>query len=77
MSNSERDPDLEKVKQAVQTLREHFDSVQIFTTRYEFDNETSHIAYGEGDYYARYGKVKQWVIEEEETRSRVVRSVNL
>ena len=45
----------------------HFDSVHIFCTKYEGKGNggTSHFNVGEGNWYARYGQIKEWTIREE------------
>ena len=45
----------------VQQLRRHFDSVQIFVTRLEPDQSTVAFATGEGNWYAIYGQVQEWL----------------
>jgi hypothetical protein len=67
-SNKERDEDLERVKKAVSDLGEHFDTVQIFITRQEpGQKSTQHIALGSGNWFARYGQVREWMIREDES----------
>lgn len=66
--------DTELLKVAVQSLGEHFDSVQIFATRHESGerNGTVCVNQGTGNWYARYGYVKEWItMEEEVTRAKV------
>lgn len=64
---SEGDPDLAAVKKALQDLGEHFDSVMIFCTRHEGDDRGSaRVAKGTGNWYARYGQVREWLVKEEE-----------
>ena len=61
-------PDIDKV---LMELGEHWDTVQIFCTRHEAGEHagTVHRAQGIGNYYARYGQVKQWVdLQDEGTR---------
>lgn len=56
------------VQEAASTLGEHFDSVQIFVTRHEAsDGGTIRAIEGRGNWFARYGQVREWVIREEET----------
>lgn len=55
------DRDLRIVKQAASLLKEHFDSVQIFATRYEGEQATTRVSYGLGDFFARYGVAELWV----------------
>ena len=57
----------------VNQLAEHYDSVQIFVTRMEGEkDQTRSIQRGAGNWFARYGQVREWVtVEEEEMRQRV------
>lgn len=76
MTNEEQqDQDMERLKQAVSTLREFFDAVQIFATQLREDGEpgpggqegggTLKFCAGGGNWYARYGQVRDWVNCEE------------
>ena len=57
----EPDRDLEIVKQHTAALHEHFDSVQIFCTRYESKEKgTIRVTFGLGDWFARYGVTRLW-----------------
>lgn len=66
--NAQREADLALVKAHANQLLENFDSVQIFCTRPNQDKEggTINLNYGLGDFFARYGKVRAWVLREEE-----------
>ena len=58
--------DLAKLDKCMQELREHFDSVQIFATRYEGgDIGTVTASRGESDWFARYGVVRNWLLKQE------------
>lgn len=62
-----RESDLEKVKRACADLGEHFDTVQIFTTRHEpTEGGTRNISWGSGNWFARYGQTKNWIVHEDE-----------
>jgi hypothetical protein len=69
----QRGQDLEMVEKHVQALIEHFDSVQIFVSRYnpngldeiESEGTTTWIQKGRGNYFSRYGQVKHWLVKEE------------
>jgi len=61
-----QDEDVARVRKHVDELREHFDSVQIFCTRYEGDEGTTNVHMGSGDFFARIGHVKDWIIAEDE-----------
>lgn len=68
---TEEDIDVARVRDAVSKLGEHFDSVQVFTTRHDPGEEkhTISIQLGSGNWYSRYGQVKSWVIKcDEDTR---------
>lgn len=64
----DRDIDLNRVKQAVNILYEHFDAVQIFASRANDDGSgTVHCNYGAGNWFARYGHVKSYVNDTEKS----------
>lgn len=60
--------DLSQLKLATTQLGEHFDTVQIFVTRYEpaEDGGTTNIHYGTGNWFARFGHVRDWIVKREE-----------
>ncbi len=59
--------DYARVEKAVESLGEHFDSVQIFVTLHEpTKGGTIAICNGSGNWHARYGQVRGWVIREDE-----------
>jgi hypothetical protein len=56
----------EQLRMACQRLMEHFDTVQIIATKKDTDNVgTDAFWFGQGNWYARYGSVKEWAIEAE------------
>lgn len=59
---SEFDRDMALIKSHAAQLSEHFDSVQVFVTRYR-GGETVSVAHGCGNWFARYGQVKDWVVK--------------
>lgn len=64
----EADADFERVKKAVEDLGEFFDTVQIFTTRHlEGDKGTVSYRFGGGNWHARYGQVREWLLIQEAT----------
>jgi len=70
-------PDLDRVIAAAESLGEHFDTVHIFVTRYESQNEgTTNIHRGIGNFYARYGQIKEWLTREEEQARIEARNAN-
>ena len=48
----------------VAQLAEHFDTVQVFCTR-TAEGVTFHMNHGSGNWFARYGHVKLWVMSDE------------
>jgi hypothetical protein len=60
------------IEKAVTQLGEHFDTVQIFVTRHESGEKggTLHNQSGVGNWYARYGQVREWVNQQEEVGRR-------
>ena len=79
MTNDEqRQADIDMLKRHSEQLSEHFDCVQIFACRHipaEL-NGTRIANYGSGNWYARYGQVKHWVIEHEEQTRESLRRDN-
>lgn len=65
---SEND-DTQRLKDACVVLIEHFDSVQIFCTRHEPEEEggTIHAAWGAGNWFARFGQISEWMVKQDET----------
>lgn len=63
------DADLERIEKVAQVLGEHFDTVQIFATRHEpgaKDAGTYRFSAGCGNWYARYGQVREWMLMQDE-----------
>lgn len=68
MSEEEqKSADMVLARKHVDALGEHFDSVQIFLTRKsgELDG-TVHFHLGSGNYFARCGHVRTWLIQQDE-----------
>lgn len=63
---------MERLKAAVRSLMEHFDSVQIFANRCESGSldGTVHASQGGGNWFARFGQCKMWVDVETEREKR-------
>lgn len=59
--------DRKRIDDAVKTLSEHFDTVQIFVTRHEgvLGGTVASTIY-EGNFYARYGQIREWLLKTEE-----------
>jgi hypothetical protein len=78
LAMSEMD-DVERVKAACRVLGEHFDCVQIFASRHEDKYEsdgTVNVAYGDGNWFARYGQVVEWMIRQDERTRDHIREEN-
>lgn len=62
--------DLNRIKEAAMVLGEHYDTVQIFVTRHESETEdsggTMNANYGVGNWFARYGFVRDWCVRQDE-----------
>lgn len=71
---STEDPDLERLRDAANALGEHFDTVQILVTRHE-EGETGTVnaSWGTGNWFARFGQVREWVIKSEERSRELIR----
>lgn len=67
--------DLDRVKKAAEALGEHFETVQIFVTKHEpeIEDGTVNIAWSTGNFFARYGQVREWLIKVEERTRKFVR----
>lgn len=63
-----QESDTKLVREHLDNLGEHFDSVQIFCTRHESGESdgTRHIQMGIGNWFARYGHVVNWLAGQEE-----------
>ena len=66
--------DLKVMADHVARLEEHFDTVQIFCSRGSDDGGTITCQLGGGNWFARYGQIRQWIVkQEEEFRQEVTR----
>ena len=63
--NEYNDQLLDIVKQKVNELLPLCDSVQIFITKRQDNENTMSMNWGEGNWFARYGQVKAWTIKSE------------
>lgn len=61
----EIDPGMKLLKAHAIALSEHFDSVQIIATKLQPDGSTRMRPYGEGNWFSRYGSVRDWLKREE------------
>lgn len=61
------------IEKHVNALGEHFENVQIFANNLEHGGKhTTHFQMGSGNWYARYGHAKAWVIQQEERERKSV-----
>lgn len=64
LSNEE----IKLVEDAATKLADHFENVHIFVNRhYPSDGGTLRYEQGRGNWFARYGQVREWLLREEET----------
>jgi hypothetical protein len=70
MNEDQSKIDMDLLRKHAALLSEHFDSVQIFVTRFEdSDIGTVNAHFGSGNWFTRFGQVHNWLIKETE-RSR-------
>ena len=71
-----KNADMALIRAALNSLGEHFDAVQIFASRCESGEQdgTVHLNLGTGNWFSRYGQVKDWCVKEEEFARISVRS---
>lgn len=66
MTDEERDKKLKFIENQSKFIRSHgFDAVMVFASMFEPDGNTSYWALGDGNWCARFGQVKEWVVREE------------
>lgn len=71
-AQDEEDEDLKRLQQHCDQLSEHFDTVQIFVTRYDSKEGTINAQWGSGNWFARKGQVDKWATKENERICREV-----
>lgn len=73
--SEEADRDMGLVRKHMEALSEHFETVQIFVTRHEpaTENGTIGVNMGLGNWYARYGQVRESLVKEDEEFRKNVR----
>jgi hypothetical protein len=65
--NSQRDMDMKRVATHVEELGRLFDTVQVFVSRHDpTANHTVTVQLGEGNWCARRGQVREWMLEQDE-----------
>jgi hypothetical protein len=64
---AQQDLDLQRLVPHVEALASKFDTVQIFVTRHDITTGgTVSVNSGAGNWYARRGQVREWMIQQEE-----------
>jgi len=67
ISSNEREELVKMVEKHVNALSEHFECVHIFVSRNEGENDlTRTINRGAGNWFARYGQIREWLIYEDQ-----------
>lgn len=66
--NAKDDSEVELVRKAVQQLGDHFETVQVFVSRHDpaILEGTRTINLGAGNWFTRYGQIKDWIIKTDE-----------
>jgi hypothetical protein len=47
-------------------IGEHFETVQIFVTRFDPELGTSNASFGSGNWFARRGRIQDWLVKKNE-----------
>ena len=71
MQEAEEQDDHERVLQGrvqavADQLGKDFDAVQVLASKVDADGNTITIAVGTGNWYARYGQIRDWLVTHEE-----------
>jgi len=66
------DPELAMLQKAMDSVSEHFDTIQIFATRQDQDG-TFHHECGTGNWFARRGQIRDWLTKSDEVAKQEVR----
>lgn len=66
LDQSDEERDLKILKSHTAQLMEHFETVQILCSRHIGDDGTVSCTWGSGNWFARYGQVKEWITKQEE-----------
>lgn len=78
MSDEPEDQDMVRLKAVCAELGEHFDSIQIFCTRQQDEQDgeagTVNCSWGSGNWFTRKGQVSEWLLKAEERTRMEVRT---
>lgn len=62
MTDDER---LDVLKRHTAQIMEHFDAIQIFATKENAEEQTTTVmSWGGGNWYARFGQVQEWIVQQ-------------
>ncbi len=67
MTDDQRDKKMQLLKNQVEVLMRSFDTVQVFCTKHESGDDPQTFEYqtGNGNFMARYGQVRAWLLAED------------
>lgn len=66
MDDTQRDKKLEFLQNQVKFMRGHFDTVIVFASHHDdTSGDTSYWVEGSGNFCARYGQVREWMLKQE------------
>jgi len=65
MDDSQKDKKLDLIKNQAKLLLASFDTVQIFATKHDKQDGSVSYHWGDGNWFARYGQVKNWTCKQE------------
>ena len=74
--SAQHETDNKRLDDALAVLAEHFDTVMIFVSRYDggdaANSGTVRATRSSGNFFARYGQVRHWLIAEDEATRKLV-----
>lgn len=66
MTDEERQSKMKFLENQVKFIRSQgFDSVMVFANLFDNEEKTSHWALGDGNWFARFGQVREWLVRTE------------
>jgi hypothetical protein len=72
--DSDTEEGIKRINAALDVLSEFYESTQIFCTAHDAStNRTRAISLSRGNYYTRYGHVKEWLLEQDEITRQYIR----
>ena len=70
MNTDPKDLDEALLNRMATDLSGSFDSVRIFVTRHDGVKGTCRVTVGRGNFYAQYGQIREWLVEQEALASK-------